>query len=447
MPLEAWIRIGQPLEPVIDDYLRVFDAWEAGGINGLVFGRLTFTDAAGNFTIPTLPANLQPYRDRGMEATASNAPTDPEKEKRLHAMLEDAKKRGWTITIFSPGTSSVQVKPLSQEEDPYGAIQMAASWEDIFSAFPEVDGGIVDGFTESAYELQYHHGNQIFRDIPDNIKEQARLRGYDAARLERGMHHLRDRFCNLTPAAVHYYGAGGLLAELNLFDINEDALYWLRWRRQDGIDTGRAVRAELDKLPRKLLLGNGLRSAVFSGMTALDYLAWDEICDILLPKHYFWHRGFDGLYGTVARWVEQIHQWNPDLSQADCFTVVKAWMGVNLPEVETLADMDLGFPQAFFDQVVQQETRRALAAVSDPRKIIPWVDTGRMPHGGDPMTAGDLHHILTASQEAGLQRFLFHNHAHLTSAEWCVISRLCGTEWNEDPDGYWPPATPKPSTY
>ena len=150
---------------------------------------------------------------------------------------------------------------------------------------------------------------------------------------------------------------------------------------------------------------------------------------------------------TVARWVEQIHQWNPDLSQADCFTVVKAWMGVNLPEVETLADMDLGFPQAFFDQVVQEETRRALAAVSDPRKIIPWVDTGRMPHGGDPMTAGDLHQILTASQEAGLERFLFHNHAHLTSAEWCVISRLCGTEWNEDPDGYWPPATPKPSTY
>ena len=42
---------------------------------------------------------------------------------------------------------------------------------------------------------------------------------------------------------------------------------------------------------------------------------------------------------------------------------------------------------------------------------------------------------------------LFHNHAHLTAAEWAVISRMCGTEWDEDPDGYWPPATPKPGTF
>ena len=127
--------------------------------------------------------------------------------------------------------------------------------------------------------------------------------------------------------------------------------------------------------------------------------------------------------------------------------MVKAWLGIDLPEVNSLSDMDLGFPQAFFDQVVTTETERALAAVSEPEKIVPWVDTGRMPHAGDPMTAGDLHRILTASEEAGLKRFLFHNHAHLTSAEWCVISRLCGHPWNEDPDGYWPPATPKPSSH
>ena len=124
--------------------------------------------------------------------------------------------------------------------------------------------------------------------------------------------------------------------------------------------------------------------------------------------------------------------------------MVKAWLGVNLPGVHSLGDMDRGFPQAFFDQVVQEETRRALAATSAPGKIVPWVDTGRMPHRGDPMTAGDLHRILVASEEAGLQRFLFHNHAHLTAAEWCVISRLCGTEWDQDEKGYWPPNTPRP---
>jgi len=121
---------------------------------------------------------------------------------------------------------------------------------------------------------------------------------------------------------------------------------------------------------------------------------------------------------------------------------------VELPGVRCLADMDLGFPPAFFEQVVGGETARALAAVSDPRKVVPWVDTGRMPHGGDPMTAGDLHRLLAASAAAGLQRFLFHNHAHLTAGEWKVISRMCGSEWVEDPHGpYWPPATPRPESY
>jgi hypothetical protein len=182
-------------------------------------------------------------------------------------------------------------------------------------------------------------------------------------------------------------------------------------------------------------------------MTAMDFHAWDEVLDIFQVKHYFWHRGFDGLYGTVARWVQQIGRWNPELTEQECFTVARAWLGVQLPEIESLADMELGFPQAFFDEVVQEETRRALAAVSDPWKVLPWVDTGRMPHAGDPMTSGDLYRILTASEEAGLQRFLFHNHAHLTAAEWKVMSRMCGQEWDEDPEGYWPPATPRPNAF
>ena len=145
--------------------------------------------------------------------------------------------------------------------------------------------------------------------------------------------------------------------------------------------------------------------------------------------------------------LEQIAAWNPQLSEADCFTVVRAWLGVDLPEVESLSDMDLGFPDRFFTEVVREETERALAAASRPEKVVPWVDTGRMPHGGDPMTAGDLERILQASEAGGLRRFLFHNHAHLTAAEWHVISRRCGQPWDEDPDTYWPPATPLPSSH
>ena len=447
MALVPWIRIGQPLEAVMDDYERIFDAWEEGGIRGLVFGRLLFDDGDGNYTVPAFQSSLEPYRSRRIEVSPRDLACDPGKERLLHAMLVEAKRRGWGVMVFCPGFGTAEATPLPPAEDPYRARMHAAVWEDVFDAFPEADGGIMDGWTESAYELVYHHGNAVFREMNDSQKEAAEVRGYDAGRLERGRDHLHRRFRSFTPSQVRYCADGGVLSALSLFDIDEDALYWLRWRREDGVCEGRAFRRELDLLPRKLLLGNGPRSAMFSGMTGLDFRAWDGIVDILLVKHYFWHRGFDGMYGTVARWIKQIAAWNPELAEADCWTVLRAWMGIELPEVESLADLELGFPQAFFDDVVQRETRRALAAVEDPGKIMPWVDTGRMPHDGDPMTAGDLQRILTASEEAGLERFLFHNHGHLTAAEWVVISRMCGREWDENPDGYWPPATRKPSWF
>jgi hypothetical protein len=448
MSLKPWIRIGQPLEAVIEDWERILDAWEAGGIRGLVFGRLTFRDEEGGFTIPAFQSNAQIFKDRGFEVSEGGGkPTDPKREKQLHDMLASAKARDWQVLIFCPGQSTHSIKGKTLEQDPHGALMQAAIWQDVFEAFPEADGGLMDGWTESAYELIYHHGNAVFREMRDNEKETAEVRGWDAARLDRGRAHLEQSFKKLTSKRVGYFGHHGLLSTLNLFDVNEDALYWLRWRRDDGLSMGRAFREQLDQMPRKLLLGNGLRSAVFSGMTAMDFHAWDEVLDIFQVKHYFWHRGFDGMYGTVARWVQQIGRWNAELTEQECFTVARAWLGVQLPEIESLADMELGFPQAFFDDVVREETQRALAAVSDPWKVLPWVDTGRMPHAGDPMTSGDLHRILTASHEAGLERFLFHNHAHLTAAEWKVISRMCGQEWDENPEGYWPPATPRPNAF
>ena len=168
--------------------------------------------------------------------------------------------------------------------------------------------------------------------------------------------------------------------------------------------------------------------------------------DYVLPKHYFWHRGNDGLYGTIARWVQQLAAWNPALAEADCFAVVKAWLGLELPGVDSLADMELGFPEEFFSQLVYDETRRALAAIGDD-KMVAWVSTGRSPHGGEAMTAGDLHGILTATQQAGARRFLFQPDPDLAAPEWSVISRLCGNAWHPSPRGYWPGDSTRPDAY
>ena len=59
--------------------------------------------------------------------------------------------------------------------------------------------------------------------------------------------------------------------------------------------------------------------------------------------------------------------------------------------------------------MVTQETRRALASVDDPDRIVPWLDTGRFPHDGDPMSARDLKLLLDAAEAAGLRRFNYHH--------------------------------------
>ena len=233
----------------------------------------------------------------------------------------------------------------------------------------------------------------------------------------------------------------------SLFDLNEDALYWLRMRQEATLKNMAAIRSQWNQLPRKAKLGTIPRSAAFSVLTTQDYQKTHSFFDYIYPKHYYWHRGFDGMYGTVARWVATLHEWNPSLTEEDCFGIVKLLFGLQFPGVKKLADLENGFPDEFFDEVVFGETKRALEATGDPNKVIAWVSAGRNPHAGDPMSGRDLYRILTESHRAGLKRFIYHPDLNLTASEWRIISGLCGNPWKEDPDGYWPGDSPKPGTW
>jgi len=113
-----------------------------------------------------------------------------------------------------------------------------------------------------------------------------------------------------------------------------------------------------------------------------------------------------------------------------------------------LALEEHGFPSEFFERIVAQETGRALAAIGDPDRMVPWIDAGRKPHDGDPITAGDLGRVLDAATRAGMRRFIYHHHANLTPGEWATITRRCGTPWQStvgpspDPGKYAPPDEP-----
>jgi hypothetical protein len=318
--------------------------------------------------------------------------------------------------------------------------------QDMMNAFPQVHGVIIDGPGENHYELAFHHGGELFELRPGEENRFANVNA-DIARLQRGIDQLRQGFKNLTPDRVRYHAAGGFLGSLLLFDLTEDALYWLRKRQELSLYDWQWARQQVDQVDRKVELGGIPRTTTFSSLTGQNYQQMAQYFDYILPKHYYWHRGMDGLYGTIARWVQRLGKWNPSLTEADCFAVVKALFGIDLPGVNSLMDMEGGFPEEFYSQIVYTETRRALDAIGDPNKVIGWVSTGREPHGGDPIPGQALRGILNAAQEAGLQRFIYHPEPDFGASEWRVLTSMCGELWDEDPKGYWPSSTPKPATW
>jgi hypothetical protein len=450
-PLVPWMYMIYPIEQWLSDYEQTFDAWADGGVRGIVIGplvfykeppRFDFTYARPGIRWPTFPPEPTIYRKYGV-IPPDEALRDPEKEKQLHGLVENAASRGWDVLFFGPGHRG---RAASFGQDPFGALSLAAGIEDTLRAFPQAQGVVIDGAGEHHYELAFHHGGELF-ELRESEKPLLEFLGQDITRIDRGITHLKNRMHHLSPAMVRYYCAGGLMGGLSLLDLNEDALYWLRARLKVTTETVAAYRKQIDKIGGKVRLGTIPRTASFSLLTTQDYLKIHSSFDYIFPKHYFWNRGFDGMYGTIARWVRTLGNWNPALSEQDCFAVVKCLLGLALPGVESLSDLEMGFPDEFFSEVVYAETRRALDAVGDASKVIAWVSTGRNPHAGDPIPARDLQRILVASQRAGLTRFIYHPDLNLGAAEWSVISGLCGKRWQEDPNGYWPPDTPKPDTW
>ena len=218
---------------------------------------------------------------------------------------------------------------------------------------------------------------------------------------------------------------------------------WMNFRVDSLTAFFRFMREGLaSELGRPVEVGVGPRSPAFAPLCGYDAVRLAGFMDFLLPKFYFWHRGFDGFAGTVYRYVETLCEWNPGLTADDALKVVQALFGIVLPGVRDVGDFENALSPEFYREIVTGETERAIAAVEDPRRIVPWVETGRHPHDGDPMPAGDLRQLLEAAQEGGLQRFLFHHMGHLTPGEWTVISETCGSRWNPRTSSWRPPDMP-----
>lgn len=434
--LNVWMDVMRRLEPVMQDHERLFDAWAAGGVDGLVLGPMVFEEG-----VATFDPDPQVYRQLGVTIPPAPAQRLPEKRALLERTLRAAKDRGWKVWIFQPGIGATPA-PESTESVIVDA-QVHQAWSariiDTLQRYPMADGAILDG-PEWGYEIAPDHmvgargpRSYIFNDLPEAIAPTCARLGYDFAALVAAKDRLYQRLRSLTDRDVRIHGgrSGGLFGAFGLLGRDPDLLDWFAFRMDSLTQCYAAIREIVNAgSQRPPVLAAGPRSAAFAPLCGYDLPRMAEIVDVLVPKHYFWHRGFDGLYGTIARYVHTLTRWNPGLSETAALDVVGALFGLDLPEITHLADFDNGFAAEFFSRIVVRETERALAATGDPERVVPWIDAGRRPHEGDPITAGDLGRILDVASGAHMRRFIYHHHANLTPGEWAVISQRCGTPWN-----------------
>ena len=104
--MESWIFLHIPIEDWqerwISNYERIFDAWEDGGVRGLAVGRLRFRQEDGSF-IGAFAPDPKVYETLGV-SPPPETPREPEKERKLQEILDNAASRGWPIMIFDiPG--------------------------------------------------------------------------------------------------------------------------------------------------------------------------------------------------------------------------------------------------------------------------------------------------------------------------------------------------------
>jgi hypothetical protein len=461
--MNLWMDILRDLPYVTTHHERLFDAWQEGGVDGIVIGPMEFVSADPPLNDKFITGNLLPGAqmiDRNSVATAAfdpnpriyqrlgvqspAPPAEPFGEQRdaLQKALEAASSRGLHIMIMYAGAGAGPGGDGHHLHDECSLHAHLARMIDTLEQFPMADGAIMDG-PEWGYEIAPHHMDHrsfIFRDLPDTTESMCTALGYDFHALVAAKDRLFALLHDLEPRQVRLHGGGGLLGSLQLFGRDPDLVAWLQFRIDSVTGFFRRFRAALAaEMSREVKLGVGPRSAAFAPLCGYDLSQMGDFIDVLLPKHYFWHRGFDGFVGTLFRWVETLCEWNPKLSEAEALTVVEALFGITLPGVVGLGDFESALSPAFYEQIVADETRRALAAVhGDAQRIVPWLDTGRFPHDGDPMSARDLDLLLGAAEEAGLRRALYHHQGCLTEGEWTVISQRCGKPWRARTSDYRP---------
>jgi hypothetical protein len=268
------------LEPVMADYARLFEAWEAGGVRGLVLGPMTFEDKSFTFD-----PNPEVYRRFGLKPPAAQesdslwwkspgaTPGLPETVEGRRALLREtlqaAKDRGWAVWLFCPhyGVGPGAAGPILVD-DRTRAVN-AARLVDCMEQYPMADGAVLDG-PEWGYEIAPDHQNfrsYLFHDLPPEVADGAARLGYDYRRMVEAKDRLFARLHQLTDRDLRRWGGanGGFLGAFGLLGNDPGLAEWLAFRLDSLTETYRRIREMVaTHAQRAILLGAGPRSGAWA---------------------------------------------------------------------------------------------------------------------------------------------------------------------------------------
>ncbi|MSS70827.1 MAG: hypothetical protein EXS64_04985 [Candidatus Latescibacteria bacterium] len=452
MALETWVMVGG--WDFLDRYGvdRFLDTLQEAGVNHVAFGGTPPVEpdpkvykAHGIAPLPPPPdilaradgvsATLRAARDRGMKVYLYG--TNP------HMSRTDGYHHLSRKTFLDEDLS------LKEVESYWGVCvncprllpTYRARLRDISRRFP-CDGFLNDG-PEFGYEIApgFMGGNwNLFACFGPCCAQKAREMGVDLRAFQDAAGRLRGWLRNLSPAALKAFleTPPGLPDTFDLFQTDPALQDWLRFKTASIESYVKALCEEVHALNGRPRIGIGARTAAFAPLTGYDLSRIARHADFVLPKLYLWMGGYDGLYGTVYRWVRTLKSWNPQTPEDLLFQFVYRLFGFTLPAVNSLQDisrhidaehLDSGklthlgapFPDEFYAEVVASETRKLLRNVGDPDRVRPWVCTS---HGGRVLTPQELHLLLTGAEQGGLTTYLYY--CKLEDGEWEVARRHAG---------------------
>lgn len=479
--LEAWMRIGPPIEAALADPERTVDAMQSGGVKGILVGPLRFDArhegtptladlrAAGVLPagdprlVPAFSPNPTTYRRYGVAVPPVPVPDLGERWASLGRFLDLAKRRSIPIWLVDPDDGMVAPDPggpADLPEDLGQRVMLDEAWrraflarlEDAVERVPQVDGVLISRPAWGAMPGMAGPGD-LLGPFPVGAEATAAEFGLDAERLAAALERLRTRLRKLTREAARLGAGGGALATATMLGNDPGIVSWLAFRARALSRVVLAVHDVTERLGksrgRDLKFGLAAPAPSLAPLAGYDFPGLATVCDLVVTRLGIHHRGHDGLYGVVAQWVAALNGWSSSLWEAEAFEATAAITGISLPSTEpgakpgvrmvSLREFERGFPDAFWREVVESEARRAIAQADGyPWRTLPMVAGGRRPMGGEAIGVADFRRLLEAIRDGGVKQVVHHDLARLTAGEWATLTEFSGSAWRPG-SGFEPP--------